>query len=298
MNFKALPLILLTGFLLGTNLIVSRVVLDQFHPLTYVGLRLMVASSAFLSIYIFNRRRSWPTDWRLWGHATVIGIIGTTIPMVALVSALQYQSSGLTAVLVSLCPALTVLLAHFFFADESLNLLKGAGVTLTLGGALLLALRGESGLPDVSQASPIGYGLTFISLISISGITIYMRKFMRGYDSFNVTGIQIFVATLIVMPLSLLFTQTEWQHVSWTNYGLTIYTGLAGTFGAYMLYFYCVKRFGASQAAMVDYVAPVIASLGGVFLLGEHFTPGMIVGVTIIVIGIMLINSKKREIQT
>ena len=282
---------MLTGSLLGASLIASRFGLEQLDPVGYVLLRLSVASLAYLGFYLIDRRRHpWPTDLHLWKHAAVLGVVGTAVPLVAIISALQYQSSGITAVLVTIGPALTVLLAHFFFADEALTLHKLIGIILALSGAFLLAIRGETGLPAVSQANPLGYGLTFTAIICISAITIYMRKFMRHFDSFSVTSIQIFIATLSVMPISLLGVGLNLERVDWQGYLAVGYAGLAGTFAGYLLYFYCVKRFGATPAAMTDYVAPVVASLGGLMLLGETITPGMLIGSAIIVVGIVIIN--------
>lgn len=297
MNSHALSYIVLTGFLLGTNVIAARFGINQFEPIAFVGLRMVIAGLAFLTLYIFHQRHRWPTNPYLWGHATVLGIFGNVVPLVTIVSAMQYQSSGITAILITLSPAFTVLLAHFFFADEPLTRIKGIGVFLAMSGALLLVVRGENGLPDVTKASPLGYGLTAISLICFSGVTIYMRKFMRGFDSFSVTSIQIFVGALIVFPLALLLTDTDWQGISQTTYMVVLYTGLVGTFGGYMLFFFCVKYFGASRAATVDYIAPIVATLGGVLLLGEEITLGMWVSIAIIALGIVLINYRERSVE-
>ena len=64
-----------------------------------------------------------------------------SVPMVCVISALQYQSSGVTSLLLATGPALTVCLAHFVLPDELLNRRKAIGVTLALGGALLLARK-------------------------------------------------------------------------------------------------------------------------------------------------------------
>jgi drug/metabolite transporter (DMT)-like permease len=61
-----------------------------------------------------------------------------------------------------------------------------------------------------------------------------------------------------------------------------------------MLFFYCIKHFGAARAAMADYVAPIVASLGGVLLLSEEITWGMVTGIVIIALGITLLNYRQR----
>ena len=214
MTIYALPYILLQGRLAGSTLVVSRFGVAQFHPITYIGLRMVFASLGYVAFYLFDRqRRKWPTDPRLWRHAALLGV-GTAIPMMAITSALQYQSAGLTSVLLTSSPAITVLMAHFFLPDEVLTARKATGVALALGGAALLAVRGESGLADAGRANPLGYGLVLLSIIVISGLTIYTRRFMRDLDTFDVSSIRIFVAALAIMPLSALFLGVDLQGVN------------------------------------------------------------------------------------
>jgi drug/metabolite transporter (DMT)-like permease len=170
---QALPFILLQGFLFGSTLIASRFAMGQYQPTTYIGMRLVLASLIHLGIYLVaSRRRPWPRDPGLWRHAAVLGVFGTAIPMTGIVASLQYQSAGLTAVLLTAGPALTVLMANFALPDETLTPHKGAGVALALGGALLLVVLGESGLPDVSRASPVGYVLVLLAMLSASATTV------------------------------------------------------------------------------------------------------------------------------
>jgi len=73
-----------------------------------------------------------------------------------------------------------------------------------------------------------------------------------------------------------------------------VYAAIAANLLAMFLVFYNVKRFGATAAAMTDYIIPVVASLGGVLLLGEQMTGGMIIGMLLIASGLALINQFRR----
>ncbi len=296
MTTQALPYIVLLGFFFGSTLIASRFSVGQFQPTTYIGLRMVLATACHASVYLLSchRRWRWPTDRRLWRHAALLGFLGTAVPMTSIVSSLQYQSAGLASTLLTAGPAVTVLMAHFFLSDEKLSPKKSVGVLLALGGALLLTLRGESGLPDVSRGSPIGYGLILLALLSSSGMTVYARRFMRDFDAFDVASIRMFVAMLVVMPLSALFVGVDLTHVDGNGYFALVYAALIGTFGGMLLSFYNIKRFGATAGAMALYVLPVIAGVGGVLILDEEITPWMVVGMILIITGIALIN-RTRE---
>lgn len=293
----SVPYVVLLGILFGTTLVASRFAVGQFLPITYIGLRLVLAGLCHVAVYTFFRKRRWPTGSVLWRHSAVLGIFATAIPMIAIVSSLQYQSSGLTAVLITTSPAITVLMAHFFLPDEPLTRRKGLGILLALSGALLLAIRGESGLPDVSRASPIGYGLVLLAMVSASGATIYARLYMRDLDALDVASVRMWVAAAAVMPLSLLLIGFDLDDVTPQGYSALLYAALIGTFSGMMLAFYNIQRFGATASAMTAYVIPIVAGIVGVLLLGETITTFMAIGMALIIAGIALINERSQAAE-
>lgn len=278
----------------GTTLIASRLSVGQYAPTTYVWLRLAIASLGFLAIYMVLRRR-FPRDRKLWKQAALLGALGTAVPMVSIVVSLLFQSSGVTSILLTVGPAITVLMAHFFLEDESLDVRKGAGVGLALGGAFLLTLRGETGLGDGVSFNPIGYGLVFLAMICGSTATVYARKYMQGQDSIDVTTIRLMVATLLVAPISLLLIGFDMSQVDGTGYIALLYAALVGTLAAMYLAFHNIIRFGATAAAVTLYIVPIVTGLIGVLLLGEQITIGILLGMALIFVGVGLINYPKRS---
>lgn len=213
-----------------------------------------------------------------------------------MVSSLQYQSSGITSVLITVAPAITVLMAHYALEDESLNRRKAFGILLALSGAVLLVLLGESGLPDVTRANPIGYALVVLAMISGSASTIYARKHMREMDSFDVSSVRMFTAALLVLPVSLLVAGFDLSAVDNRGYFALVYATLTGTLAGSLIGFVVIKRFGATVSAMVAYVIPIVASIGGMLLLDEQITLGMLGGMALIMLGLTLINRRGPQV--
>lgn len=292
LSVQSIPYIFLQALLLGTNMLFSRYSLDQFHPLNFVGLRFFLAGTLVIFLYALGGRRgrTWPRDRRLWIHAATFGILGSVVPMTAVVTSLQYQSSGVTSVLITIGPAITVLMAHFFLPEESLNRRKALGVVLAFSGALVLALRGETGLADVTQANPIGYVLVFIAMIAASSMIIYARRFMRGYDVADVTNIQIIASAIFILPLMLLSVGLDLSRVNSGGVIALVYSSFGGTYGVLFIGYYIIDHFSATAASMTAYVIPIIVAIGGVLFLEEHITAGILGGLACIVVGLVLIN--------
>jgi drug/metabolite transporter (DMT)-like permease len=106
----------------------------------------------------------------------------------------------------------------------------------------------------------------------------------------------MFVAALVVMPLSAVFIGFDLSPVTTPGYLALLYAAIIGTFLGMMLSFYNIKRFGATASAMTSYVMPIVTGFGGWLLLDEQITTIMLIGVALIIAGIALINRKPRQI--
>lgn len=290
MNIKALPYVILLGFFFGSSLIVSRFSVGQFEPTTYIALRMVISSFGHLFIYFLVTGRQIPRDRQLWKHGIILGIFGTAIPMTCVVSSLQYQSSGVTSLLLTTVPAVTVVLAHFILPDEMLTPRKIIGVSLALGGAIMLALSGEDGLAETSQGISLGYVFIGVAIAFSASMTIYARRFMKGFDAFDVASARMISASVVMVPFSLLTVGFDLSQVTIQGYGALLYAAIVGTFLGMLLSFYNIKRFGATPAAMTSYIIPIVAGIGGVIVLGEEFTQTMVVGMIVIIAGIALLQ--------
>ncbi len=275
-------------------MVVSRFSVSQFEPATYIGIRMIISSMLAMLVYAALTGRRLPRDRELWKRASVLGVFGTAVPMTCVITALQYQSTGITSLMLSAAPALTILIAHLVLPDELLNRRKVIGVGLALAGALMLALSGEDGLPDVSASAPTGYLLTGIAVVFSAVTVVYARRYLRGYDAYDVGSIRIFSTALAVAPYSLLTVGFDVSAVDGAGVLALLYSALVGTFLGLLLSFYNVKRFGATPAVMATYIIPIVAGVGGVLFLGEVITPTMVFGMAVIVSGIALLQEYKK----
>ncbi|MFC1960380.1 DMT family transporter [Chloroflexota bacterium] len=295
MPIQALPSVIVLSILFGTTLIASRFGVGQFEPTTYIGLRMLIASLCHLAVFALVPGQKFPTDRRLLQRSVILGMIVPTIPMTLIVTSLLYMSSGMSALLLTASPAITVLMANFFLPDEPFTRRKGFGVALALSGAIMLVLMGETGLADDSTVNPIGYVLMFISLIASSIGTIYTRKYLHGYDNVAVASIRMFTATLIVLPFSVLFVGFDLSQVTPPGYFALLYAALIGTFAGLLLSIRIIDRYGATASAMSTYLIPIVSGIGGVLLLDELVTTGMILAMVVIVAGIAILNQRQSD---
>lgn len=292
---RGLPYVLALSLMFGTSLVSARIGLGEFSSLDFIGLRMLLSTIAFLVSFIFfSSRFEWPTDPAVWRHGFVLGIIGTAIPMTAFISSLNYLSSGISAVIGTTQPALTVVLAHYLLKDERMTGRVVFGVVTALSGALLLIMLGESGL-DTGKANPIGYLLVFVANISSAFGIIYARQYVRDLSAFQITAVRAVVTMLLILPIGLYFGGIDFSAVTRVGYMSLLYSSIISSFAGFILSLYIINRFGVTMSVMVSYVIPVVAAITGVLLLDEKITWGMLAGMAVIIGGISIINSKPAE---
>jgi O-acetylserine/cysteine efflux transporter len=290
MNYQVLLSILFLGTLWGTSVMSTRYLVNMVHPFTFAALRFSGAALLFLLVNLLHiGKQHFPTDRKLWKFGAMMGLIGDAAALVLYATSVSFLSSGVASVLASLFPVMTVLFAHFFLKDERLNVRKGLGVALSLGGVLLMAALGESGLPNVEHANPLGYLLGFAGAALGGLMTVYARREMASYPAFSLTSVRFFTSAVATLLFSGLTVGLDVSRMTTMGYVVLAYASFVFFIG-FFLGFIVLQRFGATANALADYVTPIAATIGGALLFGEKVTPGMMAGMALIASGLVLIN--------
>ncbi|MEM7033897.1 MAG: DMT family transporter [Chloroflexota bacterium] len=291
---QALPTVTVLSLFWGVNAVASRFGISQFDPYFFITLRLAIASLVFWPI-LYLVQGKLPTDKVLWKQASLSGILGVAIPIPTFILSLQYQSSGVASLYVITLPVMLVIAAHYLLPDEKMTRPKAIGVSLAIGGTLLLALRGESGLADVGRASPIGFFLVVGGLVFEVCNTMFVRIHMKNTDPMQVTAIRLLVATVVVFIITMFLGDFSLANVTRSGYLTLGYAALVGALAAQFLAFYVQRTYGATVFSLNSFLVPIFATVTGALWLGEVITGTMLVGMLLIGSGLYLINFMSKQ---
>lgn len=289
-GLQALPYVLLAGGLMGSGAVVVRFALDQIEPMALRSVQVVIAVAAFMMVYAFQPGRRFPRQPAVWARVAVWGLFGTVAPMAGFIMSLEYLSSGVASLLITLNPVLVMLLAHFFLDDEKLNGRRMIGALVALAGAGIIILNGESGLADLGRADPRGYAWIGLAAFSVPVAFIYARRFLNNEDTFDATMIRLVVAGIIFIILAAAGGQFDFSRLRFSGVAALVFTGLFVMFFALRMEFGIIKDFGPTAASQISYVIPVAATLGGALFLGELITLTIIAGMGCIFIGLRLLR--------
>ncbi len=132
------------GLIWGSSFLLIRVGVEELSPFQVVFIRTGIAALG-LNVLLFLRGKHLPFNFRALVPLIIIGIGNTTIPFSLITWGETNITSGLAAMLQSTASLFTLVLAHFFFADERISLQKIVGLSVGFLGVIVLASRSMTG---------------------------------------------------------------------------------------------------------------------------------------------------------
>jgi drug/metabolite transporter (DMT)-like permease len=237
----------------GSGYLASKTGLQYAPPFTFLSLRFAAALLVAAPLVLWLRP-VWPSSWAAWGHVTVAGLLMHAVNLGGSHSA-QYlgMSAGVTALVLSVQPLLTALMAVGFLG-ERLVPRQWLGVALGLAGVALVVWH-KIDLQAVSVEA------TFAVLVSLAAITLgtlYQRAFCPTVDLRAAMLIQFGATLLAVLPVAWAVEglQVQW---SWPLLGavgfLVIFASILAVNSLHTL----MRRGQATRVTSLLYLTPLIA---------------------------------------
>lgn len=289
---------MLMGLAIGSSVVITRLGIVEVPVLSLVMLRLATATLAFAIVMVVLGREV-PRRARTRFDIALGGLMNMGIPLIAFTEALRFVSSGVVSVFLALIPLVTGLAAHVWLTHERLSKIQLLGLVVGLGGVVLLLLTRTAGLAVLTEQVDIrGHLLALGGALSASFAVVYTRARLRDTDVLTVAAGQTLCGLLAVAPVALLLDNLDLGEIGWRGWLSVVYSGLIGSFVAFLLFFYMLKRFGAVTAALPGYVVPVVAVALGALLLGEVVTGILLVSASLTLIGVFLASRTQTRTAT
>jgi drug/metabolite transporter (DMT)-like permease len=268
-----------------------KVAVQGIPPLTLVAGRVGLAA-ILLYLVLRLQGRHLPGFGPIWKHFAVVGLFSNALPFVLFSWGEIYIDSAAAAILNGTTPLFTIVLAHFFVDDDRMTPLKLMGTLLGFGGLVLLI---APSLFQGVQATTLGLIAVSVAAFSYGVAIVYTRNHLRGLPPLVGPTAQLTVATVYILPLSLLIEQPfNLPAPSLASLGSLLGLAVIGTALAFVLYYYLLERTSATNVSMVTYLVPVIGLVLGVVILNEQPGWNAYAGCGLILGGVMIVNGVFR----
>jgi drug/metabolite transporter (DMT)-like permease len=292
----------LLGLIWGSSFLLIRISVEEMDQYQIVFMRTLVAAIG-LNIVLWLRGKRLPTDWRSLRALILIGLGNTAIPFTLITWGEKSVESGLASVLQATASLFTLVIAHFAFHDERINVQKIIGIVVGFAGVTLLASR-SWGTGEVITGDLLGQLAIVVASLFYAIFTVFSRKAGNSLEPLVISagamttaaiasGILTFAAPYFGGPAPVSLTS-----LSGNVLVATFLLGFVNTFLAYLMFYSLVRTLGAGRTAMVTYVVPPVGLILGVIFLNELLDVRLLVGAALIFLGIAIVNVRYRRART
>jgi drug/metabolite transporter (DMT)-like permease len=278
----------LLGLIWGSSFLWIKIALQEIGPATLVAQRMTLGALGFLIYLPFIGERILPRTWREAVPLAVLGMINTGLPIFLISWGELHVDSGTAAVLNSLVPLFSLIIAGLWLRTEPVTALRVTGLILGFGGAALLASR-ELAL----DADPMGV-IGALAVVAAAGSyafgASYARHRITRTHRYVVAGGSLVFAAIYLWVLAI---ASEWPlRVTTQPDGIVavLWLGILGSFVAYLCFFFLIQNLGATLATMVTYLFPVVGVALGTIYLGEVLDLRLIIGTLLVLAGIVVVG--------
>lgn len=209
----------------------------------------------------------------------VYAIVEISIPFPLIATGERHVASSLAAILIASVPLIIAVLAVRFDPSERVRGSRLLG--LLIGFAGVVALVGIDVAGNVDEL----LGALFI-LIAAVGYAIgpmTLNRKMSDIEPVAMMAASLAVAAVVLAPFALLDLPDAAPSVEAA--GAVVLLGLLCTAAAFVLFGGLLLEIGPGRAAVITYVAPVVAVGLGVTVLGERPGVGAVAGLLLILAG-------------
>lgn len=260
--------IVLLGSVWGSSFFFFEVALESLGPITVAFGRVAIAAPALWLMIRFAGERL-PRDWRSWRVLGLMGILNNAIPFTLIAWAQVAIEGGLASILNATTPIFSVVLAVFVVRQETLSANRLVGVALGFVGVVVLI--GPEALLTLGDNAG-SQSLVLLAALFYATAAIYARRHLMDFSPIVTSFGQVGTAALALLPIALIF-EAPWNAApSVATWGALLAIGTLCTAFAYPLYFYLLRRSGATNLMLVTLINPVTALLLGILILSE--SPG------------------------
>lgn len=268
----------------GTAFTFTKTALQSVPPVTIVAGRVAVAAVVLCAL-VKGTGLAFPRERAVWSSIVSMALLGTALPFFLITWGQGAIDSGLAGVLMAVMPLATLVLAHFYVAQERMTSRSALGFVLGFFG--IVFLMGPEVLLEVGGgASTIAYQLAVLAGAICYAINTIIARRIPPTPSLVVAAGVMAVSALVMVPLALWIDRPWTLVVAPVDAMCVVYLGLSATALAETVYFRVIATSGATFVSLMNYLIPLVAVLAGIAVLGEEPGWHVAAGLGLILAGI------------
>lgn len=293
--------LLITVFIWGAAASVIKFTLEGIDPFPFLAYRFLISGGIAALIILFTQGSNLGLRHKAVKqnlHWIILyGLFATTFALTAVFMGLDH-STVLDLTLIAIAGPLLVQIGGAKIFGDHITHREKIGTLIVLAGVIVAQLLPILGL-NGGETSISGNLYLIAFLIFDSAAVLIGKHLSRKKVPEQITTNYAFIlAALTLIPIAFFLSGgnliSQMINISLPYHAGVWYMAIASGLVAYFFWLKGQKTIEISEASLFYYLQPVIGVPLAVLWLGEKITPHFVVGAVIIVVGLMIAESKKR----
>lgn len=295
-HLKYYFLLLLTTIFWGATPACGKLLVDAMTPLLITGLRfLSISIMIFAFLFLTGRTKELKISKELFLLTLAMGFMGITVHNGLLFTGLHYTTATNTALIESIGPTATTLLAYLFIG-ERLTKFGLFGIFISCIGALCIVTKGSIDVL-INLEFNIGDILILACEIAWSAYVIIGWRTNGKITSLSLTAWSTLFGSMLCLLVGFITNTLHFGNVnSMAVFGFSYLTLVSGLF-CFISWNTAVSKVGASKAGSFVYLVPLTGAVLGITLLNEEVLLAQIIGGFLIILGVIITVRSKVSIK-
>jgi drug/metabolite transporter (DMT)-like permease len=268
----------------GLNWPVMKLGVTGFPPLTFRMLCLLIGTPV-LGMGLLAMKVPFRVPRQYWRELLVLAIFNMFIWHVLIILAVQYLSSGRSAILGYTMPIFSALIGAFIFQNQLSKRAWGGVFAAALGVVLLLwhELTNLSG-------KPVGVLLALVAASTWALGTQMLRRTTIPLSTLTLSFWMTAMTTLVMTVLAFVFESDRWQEPTPVHWMAILYTALLVFGFAHSAWFYLARGLQPVASTLSVMMIPILGVFSGAWALNEtlHWQDWAAMGLMVVSIASVL----------
>jgi drug/metabolite transporter (DMT)-like permease len=267
----------------SSGYVVAKVASAHADPLTFLSVR-YAGVIAVMGALALVARAPWPSSPRQYAHLAVSGVAIQAGYLGGVWEAIAHgMPAGLVALIVNLQPVLTA--ASGALSGERATGRQWLGLALGFAGVVFVLSAKVGGGTGVTAS---GVALAIAALLSITGGTLYQKRFCPTFDLRTGQVIQFTASLIVTVPFAF---ATEPMRLDWTPAlaGVFAWAVLVLTGVGISLLFLMIRHGAATTVTSYFYLVPPVTALMAWAMFGERLHGAALIGMAMTLVGVALV---------
>lgn len=274
----------------GLNQVAIKAALPEVPALVQLAIRSVVACVLVLG-WMRWRGIQWSRRDGTLAPGLIAGLL-FALEFGCIFVGLEHTTAARSVVFINTSPFVVALLLAWLVPAERLRPLQTLGLVIAFAGVVYAFAEPA---PQAAGGWPwLGDALIVVAAVLWGLTTVVIRSSaLRTAPAEKTLAYQLIVAALLSPPAAWLAGNAWPTAWSWLALGSLFYQAVIVTFASYLVWFWLLTRYPATQVQAFVFLSPVFGTAFAAGLLGEPLGIELLTGLVAVAFGLILLNRRR-----